>query len=225
MKKKILFAWDFHGVLEKDNEYAVLEFLNRTLSDFGIRRKISLKKVIEWYGLSWHDYFSNSYPEGNEKIWQAMHQNVLRLQAAEKIAQKHIKARENAKAVLKKIKNSGHQNIVISNSDQKFIGDCVRHIGLNKFIEKVIGMELHHLSRTKKVNEIKGLILKQYLNKKKFDKLVLIGDSISDILAGQAISAATYLFIGAKTFTDFHLKKLNPDYIISDLREVLKELK
>ncbi len=51
----------------------------------------------------------------------------------------------------------------------------------------------------------------------------MIGDKQSDIIAGQNCGAATYLFVDPK-FGNSQMGNINADYIISDLREVLKEL-
>ncbi len=72
MNNKILFIWDFHGVLEKGNEKAVQELCNLILKDFQIQKEVSLKEVIDWYGLSWFDYFKLAAPQGNNELWQEM---------------------------------------------------------------------------------------------------------------------------------------------------------
>jgi len=40
---KILFVWDFHGVLERGNEYAVQDVCNRVLKEFGINRHATIR--------------------------------------------------------------------------------------------------------------------------------------------------------------------------------------
>lgn len=37
----ILFVWDFHGVLEKDNEKAVVDISNQVLSEAGFKEKFT----------------------------------------------------------------------------------------------------------------------------------------------------------------------------------------
>lgn len=52
-EKPILFVWDFHGVLEKDNELAVHEVTNRVLGEFGYEEKASIDDIHMMYGLPW----------------------------------------------------------------------------------------------------------------------------------------------------------------------------
>ena len=40
-----LFIWDFHGVLEKDNEHAVVEVTNQVLKEFNQDARLSLQEL------------------------------------------------------------------------------------------------------------------------------------------------------------------------------------
>ncbi len=80
MNNKILFVWDFHGVLEKGNVYTVQKLCNLVLKDFGTGREISIKEAMDWYGISWFDYFKSAVPQGNPEMWQNMVNKVLSLQ-------------------------------------------------------------------------------------------------------------------------------------------------
>jgi len=48
-----LFVWDFHGVLEKDNEKAVVKITNIVLSQSGYSERLNIDDCHRFYGLRW----------------------------------------------------------------------------------------------------------------------------------------------------------------------------
>ena len=220
---KILFVWDFHGTLERDNVKAVQELVNKVLSHFKIEREISLAKTVRLYGLSWVDYFKFMYPAGNLTLWQNMKEKAEYYQLKERVVEKYIKPALNAKFVLSKIKKTGHRNIILTNTNPVWIRRFVKIVKLQKYIDHYIGLDLHSISRRgQDISRVKFEALKKYINKNKFDKIVKIGDRESDIKAGKLIGAQTYYF---KNKFNKNIKiRIKPDYIISDLRKVLKEI-
>lgn len=230
MNDKILFVWDFHGVLEKDNEHAVQEVCNLVLKDFGMNREISLEETINWYGLSFFDYFRLAVPKGNPELWQSMVKKTLSLQKIGwDIIKKYIKPRDFSEEVLKTIKDKGHHNIVLSNSRPQHTKRFVRVIGLTDYLEEIIGADTHrntHIRNNSRINEeihsIKAEILNNFIKDKNYKKVIVIGDKEGDIKAGKKCGAVTYLFFDPEI--NKNPDKAEADYIISDLREILKEL-
>ena len=222
MNQKFLFAWDFHGTLEKDNVYAVQELCNLVLDNFGFDKRITKKEAIDWYGLSWLDYFKLAVPRGNYQLWKKMVDKVESLgERGWAIIKKHVKLREFSKEVLKKIQNEGHQSIVISNARPQHIKAFVNFFNLSKYFDDIIGVDTHQKSRLKKeTKELKGKALADFLKDKKYQKVIMIGDNESDIRAGKDCGAITYLFVDLKI--NKKPKNTDADYIISDLRKVLE---
>jgi HAD superfamily hydrolase (TIGR01549 family) len=222
---KNLFVWDFHGTLETGNIYAVQELVNLVLKDFKINKEVSIKEVRDWYGLSWFDYFKLAVPEGNDKLWQDMVNKVLSLQQRGwNIIKTHIKLRESAEEVLKTIKKEGHQNILLSNASPQHIKKFTDLLNITKYFTDIIGVDKRHVSRiNKEINDNKSKALTDFLRKREYNKVVVIGDRESDIKAGRNCGATTYLFIDP-AFNE-NAKNTEADYIISDLKEILKQLK
>jgi len=220
---KVLFVWDFHGTLERNNVKAICQLVNTVLKYFKIKNKITLKKTVELYGLSWVEYFKFVYPEGSLKIWTKMKNKAEDLQRKEKIVEKYIKPTPFSKHVLSTIKKQGHRNIILTNSSPTSIKYFVDLVNLNKYFDKYIGLDLHNIIRSgKDISKVKSEALEKYLKKHRFDKIVKIGDRESDIKAGKSIGATTYYF---RNQYNKNIKlKIKPDYDISDLRKILKEL-
>jgi len=222
---KNLFVWDFHGTLETGNVYAVQELVNLVLKEFKINKEVSIKEVRDWYGLSWFDYFKLAAPEGNDKLWQDMVNKVLSLQRRGwDIIKTHIKLRESAEEVLKTIEKEGHQNILLSNTSPQHIKKFTDLLNITKYFTDIIGVDTHHVFRiNKEIHDNKGKALTDFLKKIEYNKVVVIGDRESDIKAGRNCGATTYLFVDP-AFNE-NAKNTEADYIISDLKEILKQLK
>ena len=223
---KQLFVWDFHGVLEKNNVHAVVEYCNLTLVKFDIDKKVSVQEATEWYGLSWYDYFKLATPRQNHKTWQEMVKNVLAIQQRNwHVVEKHIKVQNHANKILEDIIKNKDTNILISNTNSKRIIKFTDLIKITNSFSNILGVNTHFKSRktkNKNVGNIKTDILKRYLKNKNFSKIIAIGDKESDITAGRLCGAVTYLF------TDPALLqkpiKSSADFMISDLREIRREL-
>jgi len=220
-----LFVWDFHGTLETGNVYAVQELINLVLKDFKVKKEASIKEVRDWYGLNWFDYFKLAAPEGNDKLWQDMVKKVLSLQQRGwNIIKTHIKLRESAEEVLKIIEKEGHQSILLSNTSPQRIKKFTDLLNITKYFTDIIGVDTRHVSRiNKEIHDNKSKALTDFLEKKEYNKVVVIGDRESDIKAGRNCGATTYLFIDP-AFNE-NAKNTEADYIISDLKEILKQLK
>lgn len=49
-KMKKLFVWDFHGTLEKGNEFAAIEMSNLALAQLGFHQRFGTHHATELYG-------------------------------------------------------------------------------------------------------------------------------------------------------------------------------
>lgn len=211
-----LFVWDFHGVLEKDNEFAVVEVTNKVLEEFKVDKRISLEETKNLYGLKWSCFFRYCCPDADDQTIMNMVNSAIKISLTEKTVLKYIKPRDYAFFVLEKIKEKSHFNMIMSNSSQESLKYFIDSVKINELIDDYIGVDNH----SKQISKTNGKIraLKKYLEKNKFKKIIKIGDSETDIEAGISCGAITYLFSKDKN------NNTKADYVISDLREVLKEV-
>ncbi|MFA5135670.1 MAG: HAD family hydrolase [Patescibacteria group bacterium] len=222
MKKK-LFVWDFHGTLERGNVYAVQELVNKTILKVGHGNSISLEDTVKLYGLSWIDYFKYVHPGGSLDVWQKMKDITKEIQEKEKTVEKYMEPMYFADAVLGAIQGKGYSNIVLSNSELRWIKYFVELVGLAEYFDDYIAIDAHDRSREEsELKQAKATALKRYIGQHAFDQVVKIGDRESDIEAGKSVGATTYFF--RNEFNAGKQITVQPDYEISDLREVLKEL-
>lgn len=208
-----LFVWDFHGTLEKGNEYAVLETSNIILQEHGYKEKFSQSQCQELYGKKWHEYFKYLLP--NE-----LHTKHLQLQedcfsfsiAHPEIIAKYIELADHALEVLEIIKGK-HDQILISNTKPASLKVFMESVGISHIFPK--GKSFATDAHAK--NKTKYNVLSKYLLKHNFEEIITIGDSPGDVDLGKMVGAKTFLY----THLGQEFKNCEPDFRINDLREVL----
>lgn len=213
-----LFVWDFHGVLEKDNEKAVIEISNYVLTQAGFSERISESDNERLYGLKWFEYFEILLPRLSRKECLDLQTACIKYAEANfDILIKYIKPNDHAYDVLSKIAASDNQQIVISNSRQADLIWFLKCVNLKKYFspDRIVGVDAHQKHTTKTE------ALKEYLYNNDFPKIIVIGDSENDLNLGRAVGATTYYYRHPHRK---HEKTQNADYIINDLRVILKEL-
>jgi phosphoglycolate phosphatase-like HAD superfamily hydrolase len=213
-----LFVWDFHGVLEKDNEKAVIDISNQILKDSGYIERFTEADNEKYYGLKWYQYFQKLLPNLPGEKHQEL--QAACFEYAEQnlnILTKHIKPNDYAINVLSEISKTNNQQIVISNTRQSDLVWFLESIKIRKFFNDnhIIGVNAHqtHSSKTD--------ALQMHLKNTVFDKIVVIGDSEDDLKLGKSVNAVTYFY---KHPHREHENTENADHIINDLRIVLQEL-
>ena len=212
-----LFIWDFHGVLEKDNELAVLDISNQVLRQAGFKQRFTKADNHRLYGVKWYQYFEDLLPDLSHKKHLALQAACFKF--AEKnlhILHKHIKPNDYVIEVLKAIKKAGHDQVILSNSRPADILWFVESIGIKQYFpdEKIIGVNAHER------HEAKQDALLHYLKGKVFDSLVIIGDSKSDMELKNVAGGVSYFY----NHPGVSPTKPESDYQINDLRKVLVEV-
>ncbi len=215
-----LFVWDFHGVLEKDNEKAVVEITNKVLRQVGYQKKLTLKECHQFYGLRWFEYFEHLLPKQSHKEHLQLQKLCVETQIVNpETISKHIKANDYVEEVLGKIQQNGHLNVLITNTGPESIKTFLEAVGLLQYFsrEMVLSADNYKGRRQKS----KKQVLKKYLQGKIFKKIIIVGDSSDDISMAEVIPhSVSYLY--AHPWKKFRQAKA--DYKINDLREILREV-
>lgn len=206
-----LFVWDFHGVLEKNTEYAIREICEEVLDDFDYNKSVSLDEVKELYGRPWNEYYRELAPEaGKEEINDMIERSH---EIGKEIVLKYIEPREHAHEVLKKVKGAGNSNIVLTNSTEPAANFFLKELNLKDLVEDWFALDSGKCESIKS----KHRVLKDYLRNSDYQDVIVVGDNEEDIRAGIRCGAKTYLFTEEEGVTEAH-------EVISDLREVLDEI-
>ena len=210
-----LFVWDFHGVLEKGNEGAVLEISNRALADFGFSERFSIDDIHRLYGQVWYEYFKDLIPElpilKCKGLQERCHEIDL---SGQDIIAKHIRPNDHAHYALDKISGK-HDQILISNTTPTAL----------EFFMNITRISSYFTSRAFAVDKFrtdgsKKSILNDFLVGKMYDHIITIGDSPGDVALTQVAGGTSYLY----AHPGRQHRDCDADYKIHDLREILKEI-
>lgn len=213
-----LFVWDFHGVLEKDNDLAVLDISNQVLAQAGYNERFSAKDNQKYYGLKWYEYFEQLFPNLPKEEHMALQAACFSFAENHlEVLAKHIKPNEYAIEVLETIQNKGHDQILLSNTRPNDLLWFVDAVGIKNYFtdEKIIGVNAHEKHGDKQE------ALTDYLHGKKFDTIIYIGDSESDMKLKEVYDGTTYYYNHPHIDSQ---EKVVANYFIKDLREVLREV-
>ncbi len=219
MKK--LFVWDFHGTLEKGNEYAVIDRSNFILAKCGYTERFSEKDVQRLYGKKWYEYFQDLLPHLPHEKHIELQQKCFGMDD-EKIGwdfiEKYIKPTEHAVGVLRQIHLNGHDQIVLSNTQEWALIKFVETVGLTSYLPAHKQFAAHN--HEPGIGTLKETLLTNYLKDNPTYSVIIIGDTESDMNLKRVAGGITYLY--------HHPGRTCPliavDYVISDLREVLREI-
>lgn len=211
-----LFVWDFHGVLEKDNELAVLDISNSILALHGYDARFSEADVRTYYGLKWYEYFEKILPGFDKEVYLQLQAECFEFDN-KNIAAKYIKPNDYALNVLKRIEAKGHDQILLSNTRPYDLDWFLDLVGMKKYFSetKRFGVNAHQTHGNK------SEALRDYLKNNNFDDVIIIGDSESDMALKDVSGGVTYFY------SHPHIKlssAVKADYIITDLRQILDEL-
>lgn len=215
-----LFVWDFHGVLEKGTDDAVIEVTNHVLKLNGYERQMTYEESLYLAGLRWHEYFSYLLPDKSQE-------ECFRLQAASveishnnpEMSFTKIFMNDYADTVLDSIHQSEHCQILISNTLPESLTMFVKHVNIEKYFkpEHRFGVCSHN-----EKNLIKQDYLDQFLQKNgPFESIISIGDSPGDMsLVNENPYGIGYLY----THPWKKHREARCHHKINDLRQVLQEL-
>ncbi len=216
-----LFVWDFHGVLEKGNDDAVVEITNRVLQDFDYSKRMTKQEGEQLSGKRWHEYFAFLLPGLDQSVYLQLQSACfdISLKHPDVIA-KHIQLNDHAEFVLQNIAESSFTQILISNTHPHALDLFIKMVGIENYFPAShrFGIDSHHQQHITKKD-----CLIHFLKDKNFPEgVVSIGDSPGDMALIQHHSKSVgYLYAHPGRVH----RETTCHYKIQDLREVLKEIK
>jgi len=217
MKK--LFVWDLHGTLEQGNEEAVIELSNMALEQMGYKQRFLLESSRDLYGLKWYEYFERLLPdEPHERHIELQVASFALSDANPEIIARHMRPSAYAHDVLATIAASPHGQILISNTIPTAVPLFLGALGMNHFFDTGNAFSIN--AHAREAQRTKEDALAEYLANKQYDKLVVIGDSNTDLRLAKAHGATAYLY----AHPGYAFRAEGGDFRINDLREVLNEI-
>lgn len=213
-----LFVWDFHGVLERGTERALLEITNTVLARSGYGERLAAEDNEHLYGKQWHEYFAFLLPhEPPEKHLMLQRLAFEFSDAHPRLVGRHLRATDYAKEVLAHVA-ARHEQILLSNSRPGALRQFLQSTGLLHFFSNgtLHGLDRHDPNETRS----KADALAEYVRSKSFQHIIVVGDSPNDVELALPYKGVSYLYR--------HPGRTHPSssatYQINDLREVLREV-
>jgi beta-phosphoglucomutase-like phosphatase (HAD superfamily) len=209
-----LFVWDFHGVLEKGNERAVIEISNNILKQSGYSERFSTEDICTLYGKKWYEYFAYLLPHEPHEKHVELEKMCLVDQKTSDTVKKHIQPNDHIYEVLETIAKK-HLQILISNSDELSLNFFMNAIGIKSYFNGT-AYAAHIMGK----NLTKKEILTSFLRGKDIGDIIVIDDSPSGFELASVAGGIFYLY----SHPSLPFKDCEAHYRIHDLREVLREV-
>ena len=214
-----LFIWDLHGTLEQGNEDAAIVISNMALKELGYRARFTAEQARQLYGLKWYEYYEHLLPDET-------HERHLELQALSfklsddnfDMVASFMQPSDGVIEVLDTIHHSPHQQVLISNTIPTALQLYMDRLGIRPYFSDNNAFSVNAHARDTLYS--KELALDSYIKDKRFDELVVIGDSGSDLRLANHARATAVLY----AHPGFDFRAAGGDYRITDLRQVLKLL-
>lgn len=217
-----LFVWDFHGVLEKGNDNAVIEITNRSLAIHGYSRRMTQIESETLSGRRWYEYFTYLLPELNQEECLKLQSTCFEISQNEpEIVAKYVQLNDHADHVLEEIHNTKHHQILISNTPPKSLDMFVEVVGIEKYFPSTrrFGVDTHNQSHITKKHCLEEFIR----DRDYYEMIISIGDSPGDMaLIDLDFKAKGIGYLYSHPYRQHRSTKCH--YKINDLRLVLQEI-
>jgi len=200
--------WDWNGTLIND-VWLVVEIMNKMLKkrhlpriDSKTYREIFDFPVTKYYSKLGYDFSDESFEELTDEFISEYYQRFNGCRLFDEVEE-----------VLKKIKDRGISQSILSASKEDVLIEKIKHYGIDKYFCRIIGLENHYAES--KVERGKKWIAKLNLNPQ---DVLLIGDTIHDYDVSKHMGCDCLLVANGHHSYE-RLAKLGID-VISTLKEI-----
>ncbi|MFA5303181.1 MAG: HAD family hydrolase [Candidatus Nanoarchaeia archaeon] len=212
-----LFVFDFHGVLEKGTEKAVTMVSNIALERLGYDFKISHEEIMKHYGHKWHDIFLQTVPKISYDEAYSLYKECLIVdELFPNLILENTKQNDNAKKAIETIIKNKDEYILISNTNPNALKTFVKAAELENYFNENNSFAVNQHDNG--VSLTKENVLRNYLNGKSYEKIIIIGDSPGDIELKKVSphNSVTFLY----THPGINFRDCEADHKIRDLMEI-----
>lgn len=214
-----LYVFDFHGVLEKGNENSVREISNLALKNLNYQRELTKKESLKYYGLKWNEIFRKILPKITIQDSFDLYKESINVKSVHpEIILKHTKQNDNVLFVLEKILEDNDEMILISNTGQKSLIEFIKTVNLEKYFNQDNSFGVSGYDANNQLT--KKELLKKYLENRRYEKIIIIGDSPGDIELKEVSPDNSITFLYTHKYLD--IRECNPNFKIDDLRDIFK---
>lgn len=213
MIKLVVFDWN--GTLIADTK-AITDGVNEVLFNF-TKKKITIKKYQENYCLP----FSNFYVKFGIKMNKLIEGKITKMFHTyyENRACK-LRTRSYVREVLDYLNKKSINCVLLSNHTQSGIKKQLKRLNLEHYFFEILaqGCDVNQFKQ-----KPKGERLNQFIKSNKYSKnqVIIIGDTEEESYIAKDLGIKSVLITGGVS-TVKRLKKSNPDYLIKNMKEIIK---
>jgi len=212
MRKIESVIFDMSGVI-LDDIYAVWKADSDAFEARGMGKIENIEKFRETFRLPIYEYYKvmgvseNMMPKLQEEFRRAYPKYGHRIRIFPEV-----------KSVLRKLEKEKISLAIVSNIPSLFLLEHIRRFGIGKFFNSVTGQED---CEEQKPSPKPILVTLEKINSKP-EHSAYVGDMKEDIMAGKRAGVCTFAINRANSYhPSWRLKRHNPDFLISDLNELL----
>src|SRR3990167_7930591 len=211
-----LVAFDWNGTLIADTQ-TVVDCTNIQLKAFR-NKKIDIKIYRQTFEIPVNKFFENIGIDP-KAIGNAYRKagDIFHFEYEKRV--KRCRTRSGAKKILGWFKEAGTKSVIVSNHAANRISEQTDRLKISRYFDAILGNDTTHDSYTMKGKEKRLL---EYITKNRIkpSEVLIVGDTPEEIIIakdmGTHVAAITY---GHSTIT--RLKATKPDYLISDLGQII----
>ncbi len=211
-----LVAFDWNGTILADT-YAVFKADNEVLKRLG-EKPVNFSDFLKHFDVPVKNYYlalgmDPKKLEANLDFISHTFHDIYESKV------NRIRSRANARTVLKWLKKHEIESIIISNHIKDRIEEQLARLKLKNYISQVLG-NFSISSAMKARNKQERLL--EYLKETKTEpkEILIVGDSIEEVEIAKEIGALSAAITHGNVSTK-RLKRAKPDYLISDLGNVI----
>ena len=190
-----LFIWDFHGTLEIGTLDVLTGIANNLLQENGSNKKYSTKEFAELESFSWRTFFASNLPNLDPKQISAIAEEAYNEKRFGKLIEQYSRPNDGTLDLLKRIKEDGGINIIVSNSRQDKLGFYISHIGIEHFIDEYYGMDDGTIKSGQDVLKKKVDTIKSILHAHQGCDVYITGDAEIDFIAARLVPVTGIFWI------------------------------
>lgn len=210
-----LVAFDWNGTLFADT-IAVLEAVNEVHKVFALKsltvkqfRETTRVPISEFYLANGMSLEILKNPEQISSVFHTYYENRA----------KKIRTRQNTKILLSWLDKNKIDKIIFSNHVDEMIDQQLKRLKIKRYFSTILANPLKYTAmknRTKKTR-LQNYIKKIGIN---FDEILIVGDAIEEIEISKELGSLSVAITDGHYSTS-RLKAAKPDYLISDLGNIV----
>jgi len=210
LRKIDTILFDLDGTLVDSNELIIKSF-SETMKKYAPDREFTRQDLIDMVGPPLKETFliASEDPEVILEMIDYYREVYVRLEF------EYINIYPNTIKMLEELSKKGFNLGIVTTKFKTSAMPSIEHYNLDKYITSYCFLD--DIKEHKPHPEPIFYALKQF---KKYDKVIMVGDNTSDILAGRNASAYT-CGVNWSIKKDL-IKKLNPDFWINDFSDLIK---